>query len=101
MKVRISPNAREQLREIRAQLPAKSPLRRTLTSELRVLLELIETSPEIGTPIATDEDVMVRRSYLRRTRLHVYHVILPDAPEVIAVWPARSGTSPRFGGAKH
>lgn len=102
MKVRVSPNARAQLRERRDQLAPKSSLRRALGTELPALLKLLETSPEIGTPAGSlVEDAMVRRSYLKQAQLYVFHALLPGWVEIIAVWPARSGTSPRFGGAKH
>ena len=101
MKVRVSPNARAQLRERRDQLAPGSSLRRALATELPALLKLLKTSPEIGTPAGSLEDAMVRKSYLERAQLYVFHVVLPDWVEVIAVWPARSGSSPRFGGEKH
>ena len=101
MKVRLTDNARDELREIYAKLGPRSSMRRALKTELRELTKLLATSPEIGLPFGSLGDLLVRRSYLEKAVHHAYYVVTTDAVEILSIWYAAGGTTPRFGGATH
>jgi plasmid stabilization system protein ParE len=65
-------------------------------AELDAAIELLETSPEVGSPYRTKQGDVVRRILLPRTNYHVYYRIELelDLVLVISVWSTHRGRGP-------
>lgn len=59
---------------------------------------LLANTPEMGSPYAEREGVLVRRVLLRKTRNHVYYEIdrANGVVMIIAVWGAPKGEGPKL-----
>ncbi len=93
--VRTSPEADAQIREIdswwRRNRPAAPDL---FLNELSDSFQLIAGAPQIGRLYRQSPVPHVRRLLLKKTRYHVYYVIVAGEVRVLAVWHAQRGVGP-------
>lgn len=95
MKVRLSSDARADLRRIAAwweENRLEAPL--LFADEVIALLEFLETAPEGGEKYETIEEGGVRRTLLPRTRHYAYHGIEDNEVIVYAIWGNPRGEGP-------
>jgi plasmid stabilization system protein ParE len=64
--------------------------------ELEAMLAVVALMPSLGARIRGKRAPGLRRVLLRRTKYHVYYRIADGRLEVLAVWHAARGTSPRL-----
>ncbi len=95
--LRVAKAADEQIRIIAAWWSEHRPASPSLfVTELADALELLMTTPGIGTAYLGSGAITIHRLLLRRSRYHVYFSYdgVADLVEVRAVWHASRGSGP-------
>ena len=62
--------------------------------ELTAVFHLLASAPMLGRLYRASPVANVRRLLLRKTRYHLYYVVMPEAIRVLAIWHAQRGVGP-------
>lgn len=99
MKTRLTGPARQQADRIDRWWRENRPAARDLFArELAEARALLAATPEMGSPYAERQGVLVRRTLLPKTHQHVYYEVdrENDLVMILAVWGAPRGRGPRL-----
>lgn len=69
-----------------------------LATEFSEAVELLRESPGVGAGYPNTALPAAKRYLLRRTRFHIYYLVLHEALVVVAVWSASRGHGPPLSG---
>lgn len=97
LRVRVSSDARAQIKEVAAWWRANRPAAPGLfRAELADALDLIARAPDLGTPCYDAPLPDVRQLLMLRTRYHLYYTVNLARREVFirALWHASRGSGP-------
>ncbi len=64
--------------------------------EFESMVKVIEDKPDIGRPYRTAKGKEVLRVLMRTSRYHIFYVIKGDEIEIVSVWGAERGRSPKL-----
>jgi len=97
-KIRFTATAREHVRLLKQWWKENSVRPEILEQDLSEALKMLSIVPGIGKPYSSAPFPGVRRLYLERLMSHLYYT--HDEREIVirALWHARRGSGPDFGG---
>lgn len=97
MKLRLSPHVQQDIRAAGAWWKSNRPGAPALfVEELRRAFAVLETTPASGSPALDFAADGIRRLYLERTRYFVYYSVNGEVVEVLRLWHASRGASPKL-----
>jgi plasmid stabilization system protein ParE len=98
VKLELAPRAIHEAERCARWWRANRPAARMLfDEELRIALEQIRTTPQIGSSYQVVSEQEHRRLLMPQTRYHVYYrVVARDHVRVVAVWSAVRARGPRL-----
>lgn len=95
MKLKLSPQARSDIRTAHAWWKANRPAApHLLRDELRKAFDLLREQPQLGGSALDVGAHGIRRIYLRGTRYFLYYSVHEEAIEVLRLWHASRGKKP-------
>jgi plasmid stabilization system protein ParE len=97
-KVRFTATAREHVRLLKQWWKENATRPEILEQDLNEALKMVSLVPGIGQPYPSAPVPGVRRLYLERLMSHLYYTYSEREVVVRALWHARRGSGPDFGG---